>query len=274
MSTNNRPQSRNHLLPCSPAVVAYKIDDRPLFPCSPVLLSPPLCSRSTYVEISLQIALFLAKQSQSQNGQYERKYSMNKDLCQRTTNNDQQTLFKTKPIKPNSPTPLLRRERIQNLGAKRISRFIGPASKISNPASRIKHLPHFATEPWLHYAKQSQSQNGQYEHKYSKNKGLCQRTTKNQQRTSSKTNPIKPNSPAQNPFFRSETHVAQSLSQAKLCPQLSRNFASPSFSSLRCGHDLVSAAAASAQPDASLQAIWFDTIMPSKYHFCLIDVHR
>jgi hypothetical protein len=35
-----------------------------------------------------------------------------------------------------------------------------------------------------------------------------------------------------------------------------------------------SAAAASAQPNASIQGIWFDTIMPFKYHFCLIDVHR
>jgi hypothetical protein len=63
-------------------------------------------------------------------------------------------------INLNPPAPLLRRERIQNLGAKRISRFIGPASKIENPVSRIKHLPHFAVHSWPHCAKQSQSQNG------------------------------------------------------------------------------------------------------------------
>jgi len=33
---------------------------------------------------------------------------------------------------------------------------------------------------------------------------------------------------------------------------------------LHCGHALVFAGAASAQPDASLQGICFDTIMPSK----------
>jgi hypothetical protein len=76
-------------------------------------------------------------------------------------NNEQRTLLKTNPIKPNSPAPLLRRERIQNLGAKRISRFIGPASKIENPGSRIKHLPHLATESWRYCAKQTQFSKGQ-----------------------------------------------------------------------------------------------------------------
>jgi len=81
---------------------------------------------------------------------------------QRTMNNDR--LLKTNSTspersrrnKPNSPAPLLRRERIQNLGAKRISRFIGPASKIENPVSRIKHLPHLTTESWRYCAKQTQ----------------------------------------------------------------------------------------------------------------------
>jgi hypothetical protein len=113
---------------------------------------------------------------------------------QRTMSNKRRS--KQTQFKPNSPAPLLRRERIQNLGAKRISRFVGPAPKIKNPASRIKHLPHFAVHSWLHCAKQSQCQNGQYKHKYSRNKGLCQRTTNNEQRTLSKTNPIKPNPPA------------------------------------------------------------------------------
>ena len=40
---------------------------------------------------------------------------------------------------------------------------------------------------------QTQFQNGQYKHKYGKNKGLCQRTTNNEQQRSFKTNPIKPN---------------------------------------------------------------------------------
>jgi len=93
---------------------------------------------------------FFCKQSQCQNGQYKHKSSKNKGLCQQATNNEHQTPFRTKPIKPNlvaaeprakpdSPAPLLRRERIQNLGAKRISRSIGPASKIENPVSRIQH---------------------------------------------------------------------------------------------------------------------------------------
>jgi len=56
---------------------------------------------STLVETPLQIALFFAKQSQCQNGQYKHKYSRNKGLCQRTTNNEQRTPFKTNPIKPN-----------------------------------------------------------------------------------------------------------------------------------------------------------------------------
>ncbi len=61
--------------------------------------------RSTLVETPLQIGLFYAKQTQFQNGQYKHKYSKYKGLCQRTTNNEQRTLFKTNPIKPNS-TPL------------------------------------------------------------------------------------------------------------------------------------------------------------------------
>ena len=66
----------------------------------------PSCLRgqrqpSTLVETPLQISLFSAKQSQFQNGQYKHKYSKNKDLCQPTTNNEQQTLSKTNPIKPN-----------------------------------------------------------------------------------------------------------------------------------------------------------------------------
>jgi hypothetical protein len=45
-----------------------------------------------------------AKQTQFQNGQNKHKYSNNNGLCQQTTNNEQRTLFKTNPIKPNSPT--------------------------------------------------------------------------------------------------------------------------------------------------------------------------
>ena len=56
---------------------------------------------STLVETPLQISLFFAKQTQFQNGQYKHKYSNHKSLCQRTTNNEQRTLFKTNPIKPN-----------------------------------------------------------------------------------------------------------------------------------------------------------------------------
>jgi hypothetical protein len=59
--------------------------------------------RSTIVERPLQISLFFAKQSQCQNGQDKHKYSKNKGLGQRTTNNDRRILSKTNPIKPNSP---------------------------------------------------------------------------------------------------------------------------------------------------------------------------
>jgi hypothetical protein len=101
----------------------------------------------------------------------------------------------------------------------------------------------------------------------------------NEQRTMSnerypkqtQSNPIPP--PATR-FFVQKRPIAQSLSQAKLRPQLSRNFASRLFNSLHCGRGLVFATAASAQPDASLQGIWFDTIMPSKYHCSGIDLHR
>ena len=70
----------------------------------------PLCLSdqdppSTLVETPLQIALFFAKQTQCQNGQYDHKCSNTKGLCQRTTNNEQRTLFKTNPIKANSPAP-------------------------------------------------------------------------------------------------------------------------------------------------------------------------
>jgi len=54
--------------------------------------------RSTVVANPLQITLFSAKQSQCQNRQNEHKYSKNKGLCQRTTDNEQRTLLKTKPI--------------------------------------------------------------------------------------------------------------------------------------------------------------------------------
>jgi hypothetical protein len=60
---------------------------------------------------------------------------------------------------------------------------------------------------------------------------------------------------AHNPLFRSKTRIARSLSQAKLWPQLSQNFASGSFSSLHSGHALVLATAA---PDQSflLPLLW------------------
>jgi hypothetical protein len=45
------------------------------------------------------------KRTQFQNGQNDHKYNNTKGLCQRTTNNEQRTLFKTNPIKPNSPSP-------------------------------------------------------------------------------------------------------------------------------------------------------------------------
>ena len=48
----------------------------------------------------------------------------------------------------------------------------------------------------LFFAKQTQFQNRQDGHKYRNDKGLCQRTTNNEQRTLSKTNPIKANSPS------------------------------------------------------------------------------
>jgi len=60
---------------------------------------------STLVETPLQISLFFAKQTQFQNRQNEDKYSNNKGLCQSTTNNEQRTLSKTNPNKPNSPAP-------------------------------------------------------------------------------------------------------------------------------------------------------------------------
>ena len=75
------------------------------FPLS-VRLFVPLCLRgqdlpSTLVETPLQIHLFSAKQTQFQNGQYKHKYSSNKVLCHRITTDEQRTLFKTNPIKPN-----------------------------------------------------------------------------------------------------------------------------------------------------------------------------
>jgi len=66
----------------------------------------------------------------------------------------------------------------------------------SCPACSRSTLVETPLQIHLFFAKQSQLQNGQYEHKYSKHKGLYQKTTNNDQRTPFKTNPIKPNSPA------------------------------------------------------------------------------
>ena len=77
--------------------------------------------------------------------------------------------------------------------------YVAKTRENSWPATICVHLwqsgqsvvPSWAS---VNYAKQSQCQNGQYKHKYSKNKGVCQRTTNNEQQTLPKTNPIKPNS--------------------------------------------------------------------------------
>ena len=107
---------------------------------------------------------------------------------QRTMNNDR--LHKTNPIKPNSPAPLLRRERIQNLGAKRISRFVGPASKIENPVSRIQHLPHLTTESWRYCAKQTQFRTPQNQHNPCGSKHLPQSPATPRSKKQTQTNPI------------------------------------------------------------------------------------
>jgi hypothetical protein len=113
----------------------------------------------------------------------EEQRTMNNERCSKQTQSNpisqypaRWTLYAPRYTKQTQfPRPPPAPGKNQKLGAKRISRFIGPASKIEYPASRIKHLPHFAVHSWLHYAKQSQSQNGQYKHKYGKNKGLCQK---------------------------------------------------------------------------------------------------
>ena len=68
-----------------------------LFPCG----LPLLCPCALGVLVALWLAVNFAKQTQFQNGQNDHKYSKHKGLCQRTTNNEQQTLFKTNPIKAN-----------------------------------------------------------------------------------------------------------------------------------------------------------------------------
>jgi hypothetical protein len=80
--------------------------------------------RFTFVETPLQISLFFAKQSQFQNGQYKHKYSKNKRLCQRTTNNEQRTLFKTNPIKAN----FKRKNSLLRLPDERLPRPWGPCN--------------------------------------------------------------------------------------------------------------------------------------------------
>jgi len=71
--------------------------------------------------------------------------------------------------------------------------------------------------PWVNYAKQTQFQNGQYDHKYSKNKGLCQRTTNNQQRTLFKTNPIKANFKRSKP---SQSQIKANFNRKNTLPSL------------------------------------------------------
>ena len=81
-------------------------------PARPLHLSRPL----------YKSAPFFTKQSQFQNGQYKHKYSNNKGLCQRTTNNDQRMLFKTNPIKAN----FKRRNTLLCLPEERLPRPSGP----------------------------------------------------------------------------------------------------------------------------------------------------
>ncbi len=101
---NNQSSITNLEIPCSPDTLQ---SDPPIPACllpsifCPTRPSYPACLPSTLVETPLQIAPFCAKQSQFQNGQYKHKYSKDKDLCQQTTKNEQRTLFKTNPIKPN-----------------------------------------------------------------------------------------------------------------------------------------------------------------------------
>jgi hypothetical protein len=58
-------------------------------------------NRSLRAFVSWWQSVNYAKQTQFQNGQYKHKYSKHKGLCQRITNNEQRTLFKTKPNKAN-----------------------------------------------------------------------------------------------------------------------------------------------------------------------------
>jgi len=74
-----------------------------LLPYPPIL--PSLPALYTCRASSTNHPLF-AKQSQFQNGQYTHKYSKNKCLCQKTTNNEPRTLLKTKPIQTQFPRPL------------------------------------------------------------------------------------------------------------------------------------------------------------------------
>ena len=153
--TLNRPKSPNSLIPCS----SDPLQPVPVIPRFHLLsLSSAFCilysvffvpSRlrgqrppSTLVERALQIAPFYAKQTQFQNGQYKHKYSKNKGLSQRTTNNEQRTLSKTKPIQTQSQPKtraLLDPERSRRANQTQFPQ--GP------PASSVRHLSSVISRP-------------------------------------------------------------------------------------------------------------------------------
>jgi hypothetical protein len=133
--------------------------------------------------------------------------------------NSQNPRIPTIPFTPKTYANIRLHPSRKNKAKQTQSRHTGKASRIEYPASSIQpclcktnpipqrpkptqpSFPQRVTKENHHWplkenkANQTQFQNGQYKHKYSKNKGLFQRTTNNEQRTLSKTNPIKPNSP-------------------------------------------------------------------------------
>jgi len=115
----------------------------------------PLClsgqdPRSTLVETPLQISLFFAKQSQFQNGQNDHKYCNTKGLCQRTTSNEQRTLFKTNPIKPNS-SPYIPSEFAQkSLSLSHIQRHSAyPGTPAPSPTPQESQIPQPTYRIWM-----------------------------------------------------------------------------------------------------------------------------
>jgi len=153
---NSQSSIVNLEIPCSPDPLQH---DPPIPAC---LLSPVFCLLSSVFYLLPFVPLWLsvnyAKQTQFPQAQNQRNpvYTLS---------------FRPKPLTGEAEE----------------------STSILSPSPKSPIWPKLPTNHRLYYAKQTQFQNGQNEHKCSNANGLCQLTTNNEQRTLFKTNPNKAN---------------------------------------------------------------------------------